>query len=92
MKRDQMVITEEWRWRLLAIWVAIFTVLVAYSLYKVHVVINENRDALCAVHTTHVTDEKALKTLMEKGGLDVGEITMEIAREQAALAELGCYG
>lgn len=90
MHRDAMVISEEWRWRFLAIWVLLFTLISAYSLFRVHAFTDDNRDALCAIHETHVVTDRSLKVLMEKGGMDVREITIELEREESALSELGC--
>lgn len=90
MPRESMVITEEWRWRLLTIWVIFFTFLCSYALFKVRDVANENRDSLCTIRGSHVTTDKAIKLLLEKGGLDVDEITREIEHEELALMELGC--
>lgn len=90
MPREAMVISEEWRWRFLLIWVVVFTVLSSYALFKVVNLSNENRDALCAIHRTHLSTDKSLKLLLEKGGLDVRGVVMEIAAEEAALSDLGC--
>lgn len=90
MSRESMQISEEWRWRLLTIWVIFFTLLCSYVLFKVRDLSNENRDALCAIRTTHVITDNAIKQLLERGGMDVGEITRELEQEERALMELGC--
>lgn len=90
MQLKDMTISERWRWRLLAIWVVIFTVLVVIAMTWIRNLSEDNRDALCAIHRTHLTTDKSLKLLLEKGGLDVEEIIGEIRTEEAALRELAC--
>lgn len=87
---NNMVITEEWRWRLLALWLLIFTLITAYSLFEVHLLANDNHDALCIIHHTHVADESALVQLMKQGGMNVEEIQNRIATEESTLHVLGC--
>jgi len=90
MQREDMVITESWRWRLLAIWAIIFTFLVSYALFEVHQVSDDNRDSLCRVHLTHIEVDRALIILMERGGMNVEAIQHEIERERDAFARRGC--
>lgn len=90
MTHESMVITERWRWRLLTTWVIVFTLLTSYAIFKVRDVSKENRDSLCSIHLVHVTTDRALKQLMEKAGMDVAPINLEIKAEDAALADLRC--
>jgi hypothetical protein len=90
MKQEDMVISEVWRWRLLTIWVVVFSLLTTYALLKVQDIADTNRASLCSIHQTHVTTDEALQVLMEKGGEDVSKIEDSIAVERAHLAELGC--
>ncbi len=85
-----MMITEVWRWRLLTIWVIVFTILCSYAFFKVRAVADENRSSLCSVHLTNITTEHALRQLMEGAGMDVAKIDLQIESENIALSELEC--
>ncbi len=86
------MLSEEWRWRLAAIWVIFFTAISAYALFQVHAVADDNRDALCSIRTDRVKLYSALGDLADvKGQPDVGKILSDATDgERSALAALGC--
>jgi hypothetical protein len=90
MRLEQMTVSETWRWRLLTIWVVVFSVLTSYALARVHDLADENRDSLCALHGSRATKDRALIQLMKEGGRDTEKIEQDLETAIATLAGLGC--
>ena len=91
LEHHDMIISETWRWRLLTIWVVLFSALVIYAIILTRNFADDNRNALCAVHSVHA-GERALLTLLpqESANAQVQALVNQINIEEAVLAHLGC--
>lgn len=83
-------ISERWRWRLLTIWVVIFTGLVAYALVQIREITNDNRNALCSIHRVHRGEQAILINVPKEQRAFYQPILDQIQAEEAVLSHLKC--
>lgn len=90
MEEEQMHISERWRWRFLACWVVVFTMLVAYGLLQIREITDDNRDALCSIHRVHRGESEIIAQIPDKMRETYEPILAQIQAEEEVLAHLEC--